>query len=438
MTTNSSFRLMATGACLVTLAACAGHSTSAGATPDVQAASAAMQSSGATGSLIDVADRLAAEGNHAAAIPLYRSLLGGSDGDRARVGLAASLNATGSPEEAMKVLRSLIDDKNASGDAWHAMGKTFLSLGQFDQALAAFTEASNRMSGDGRPRSGRGIALAALGRLDDAVESFDSAGDTLGQSNKALVLAAWDQPDEAIAILEPIVSNAEGGPRDRQNLAFAYLMAGRDKDAERMARLDLDAATVADTFGFYNAIKSLTPEERMRSLAIGAISPATDGATPGNLRLTDTEDRDAAANRLVTDPASADTVEMMPAAPAAPATPVAEKKPYQQGDIPPLLESEGWALQIAAYRTVKELIRGWDLLHAANQDILNGIEPRRSEVDFGTRDTKPSGFYYRLNAGPLKSLAEARELCNALKANGTDCWIRPPEPSEGKKPTDAE
>jgi len=416
MTTRKIFRQIATGASLIVLGATASLAQSQGGEK-----------------LIDVAERLAAEGNHAAAIPLYRSLLGSGDGDRARVGLASSLNATGSPEEAMQVLNSLINDDDASGDAWHAMGKTWLSLGHFDKALASFTEASNRLPGDGRPRSGRGIALAALGRLDDALSSFDGANDTLGTSNKALVLAAWDRPDEAIALLEPIVSGGQGGPRDRQNLAFAYLMAGRDTDAERMARLDLDAATVADTFTFYRALLSMEPVDRMRSLAIGAIAPKTTGETPANLKLTDTNARQAAAERLVSDPTPVpempEPVEAMPLPQETP-----EHKPYQQGDLPPLLESEGWALQIAAYRTIKELIRGWDILYAANKDILNGIEPRRSEVDFGTRESGPSGFYYRLNAGPLKSLAEAREMCNALMANGTECWIRPPEPSEGKKP----
>ncbi len=114
-------------------------------------------------------------------------------------------------------------------------------------------------------------------------------------------------------------------------------------------------------------------------------------------------------------------------------------EPVQQaqedpGGVPALLGPEGWALQIAAYRTKEELRPGWEKLKAKYFDIIGHLAPRRSEIDFGDRETQPNGYYYRLNAGPLTSYEEARVACEKIQEMGTDCWVRPPEIAEGDLP----
>ena len=104
-------------------------------------------------------------------------------------------------------------------------------------------------------------------------------------------------------------------------------------------------------------------------------------------------------------------------------------------EVPPLLGPEGWALQIGAYRTIKNLMRGWSILYGQSGDLLKDIPPRRSEVVLENKGGGPGGFYYRLNAGPLKTFGQARDLCAALQARGTSCWIRPPEKTEGNLPS---
>ncbi|GER06084.1 hypothetical protein JCM17843_03940 [Kordiimonadales bacterium JCM 17843] len=89
---------------------------------------------------------------------------------------------------------------------------------------------------------------------------------------------------------------------------------------------------------------------------------------------------------------------------------------------------------MAAYRTKDQLIRGQKYYWDKYRIILEPLEPRRSEVDFGERKAPPGGFFYRLNAGPLRDLQQAREVCADLKAAGAPCWIRPPEPVEGRLP----
>ncbi len=416
--------------CGLALAACA-----YGGVPQQVARAQASTAAEKPGGLQAIATEMAASGDHEAAIPLFRHLAKTTHAPDAMTGLADSLLAMGNLEAAYQLLVTMVDDpaQELSGTTYYSYGKAALALGRFDEALEGFSLARRMLPNDSRPRSGLAIALAATGNTMMAISILNNATDPSGLSNKALVLAASGQPDAAISILEPMLTSGVAKARDRQNLAMAYLLAGREDRAYQIARLDLDAASVNETFTFYRSLTSLGEAERMQALVTGTIEPEWTRAETANLSLEENDDRMLAAQRFVSKPeqlaSAAEPVQVTEAA-------IKEVTPdnYQPGDVPPLLEPEGWALQIGAYRSIDRLMRGWDILLERNIDILADIPPRRSEVDFGSREDGPSGFYYRLNAGPLKTLADARRLCDELKLRGTRCWIRPPETSEGKLP----
>ncbi len=366
-------------------------------------------------SIMARADQAMADGNATEAIALYRQALA-TGGAQARVGLGRALNAVGRYSEALSTLKS--EAALGNGAANHEIGKAYLAIGDYEAAVAAFSKAVSVSAFDASSHTGRGVALAAVGDAGGALNAFDDAlssepGHPAAYSNKALLTALIGESATAIEMLETMVRGGRAGPRDRQNLALAYLTAGRRSEARAMARLDLDAISVDETFTFYDTLFALPPEARMKALLTGVIEQGQDLSEAGNLELTDNDNRQAAAARLTALP-----------------------EPEVLPDIPPLLEPEGWAIQIAAYRKLSQLVRGWKILYGENKDILEGIEPRRSEVDFGGRGEYPDGFFFRLNAGPLATFAEAEKVCNELKARGTACWIRPPEPPEGRLPKD--
>lgn len=413
----------------ILLAAC----SYANANPQEVTAALASPAAQAPGGLISIAGDMAAKGDHAGAIPLYRHLATTTRSPQALTGLADSLLAMGNLEAAYSILSGLVSEKTLelSGPTYYSYGKAALALGNFSAALQGFSRAAELSPADPRPNSGKAIALAATGNIDGAIATLASATDPSSLSNKALVLAATGKTGVAIDILEPLLRNGSAQVRDRQNLAMAYLLNGEEERAFQVARLDLDAVSVNETFTFYRSLASLGYAERMQALVTGTIDPEWTKAQIANLSLEETANRQMAAQRMV-------AVESAPMVAEAP-KPTIEKKVtpdnYEFGDIPPLLEPEGWALQIGAYRSLKRLTAGWTILYERNIDILKDIPPRRSERDFGTRTDGPSGFYFRLNAGPLKTLAEARTLCTELRKRGTSCWIRPPETSEGKLPS---
>lgn len=426
-------RRILVGSAIFGLAACNG------ANPEIYAQYPQARQAEA-GGILAIADEMAAKGDHSAAAPLYRHEAAATGSPVAIIGLARSLAALGKYDEAENILQSLPPRGEMTGEGWYLLGKSRIALGKFDAALVALDAAATAMPGDNRVRSARGISLAALGRPGEAVAAFQNTVDVTGLSNLALIFAMTDRPDAAVNILEPLARSGKATAQGRQNLAMAYLLAGREAEARQMARLDLDPTSVDETFTFYRTLASLPVDRRMQALTTGIIAPDWTLEESGNLMLAESETRQSAAQRIAAAPVLAEAPEPVVAekAPEPEEQPVEQPEParvdvanYELKELPPLVEPYGWALQIGAYRTEKALMRGWTILYRANADILGDIPPRRSEVDFGDREGKPKGFYYRLNAGPLKSLGEARELCRELLTRGTECWVRPPEKSEG-------
>ncbi len=386
-----------------------------------------------TDSLKAVADRLATSGNHSAAIPLYRHMTNQDLTGKAHLALAESLLALGNSNEAADILIKLIGRFEPPIGTWRLLGKTWLAQGQVQQALTAYDQALQRAPNDTAIKSGRAVALASLGRSKEALQSLEGSTEPSVLSNKALILAVTGHEKQAIIILESLIKQGNASHAERQNLVLAYLIAERNTDAYNMARLDFGPENTADTLTFYRGLMQLPIAQRMQALVIGAIDPAWSMDEKANLIVQNSLDKEAAAKRLIAPKPKLDVKPQETSQKISKVQPI--RKPNADLSVmPPLLEKTGWALQIAAYRTENNLIRGMQILYRENDELLKNVPPRRSEIDFGDVGTGPKGFYYRLNAGPLKSLKRAKELCNALLDRGTKCWIRPPENSEGTLP----
>lgn len=434
-------KLMATSS-LILLTACNSISaTGFGSQPEVPLAQQKASQDLATGSgILNLARDLEERGDLAGALPLYRHLAGQGSGPGA-LGLARVLLATGSSDEALLAAKKAMDeDSSLAPQASYISGRSYLALGQYSEALSAFERANGI---DGAVR-GKGVALAALGDTRRALTAFQSDNTTAGRANAALIMALTGDTKTAVTAMEALVQGGDAGPQERQILSMAYLADQQSQKAFEIARLDLDPQAARDTLTFYRTVLALPEQQRMRAMITGTVAPGIDREEDGNLILPDRDSDKAAAERLVAaynapqpepEPVPAIVAEPEPAPePKAEPAFIPSPRPHIPDDAPALLGPEGYALQIGAYRTIERLVRGWTLLREANLDILGDIEPRRSEIDFGVRDSKPNGFYFRLNAGPLKDLAEARRLCRLLRERGTACWVRPPEVDEGELP----
>ena len=87
-------------------------------------------------------------------------------------------------------------------------------------------------------------------------------GDATLRSNYGLSLAITGPPDAAIAQLAPLASSQNATPRMRQNLAFAFAMAGDLSNALQLCRRDMDERYAQQQLAYYAQLRSLPPEVR--------------------------------------------------------------------------------------------------------------------------------------------------------------------------------
>lgn len=379
-------------------------------------------------SLLSLAMEMAAEGDHAAAIPLFRRAHNWHSSDSTPlVGLGDSLRAIGQYQEAVDVYTQALDNNAQNTQALKGLGKAYIALSRPTMAVPLLNDAVKLRPRDVEAISGLALALELQGHPAAAHEVYE---DGLGidpdnlklLNNYGLSLALHSRHDEAIEILKQAAQHRNAGSSHRQNLAMAYALSGNEVMSSRLLSIDNGPDLTDENLNYYRILASLPEEDRFDAVIRQSTSPKTDLKEVANQAYDDdSRVRKITVARLVEVPPEPEVV----------VAPEPEPVALEEENVPPLLGPQGWALQIAAYRKKSELMPGWEKLKKKYFDIIGDLEPRRSEIDFGDREGSPSGFYYRLNAGPLTSLEEANVACRKIREQGTDCWVRIPEVAEG-------
>ncbi len=381
------------------------------------------------------AERFLHQGRPAAALALYRdayALSGLGTAGEALVGIGRSLLALGRPELAEPILKRATAGGRGGWRAHYAFGQALLRMGRYRDAARAFARAAAG-GGDARARLAEAIARDAAGEPEGregprvGMTAAAAVSDPAVATNLALLHTLHDRIAPAMRIFRRLVEAERADVVARHNLALALVFAHEEDKAAQVLRIDLDAEAVDQTLRYFRRLKTLSPAARVRAL-IATTAPMSHA--PGDVAVPvvgDSPQKRALLKRLLATPA-----------PPAPPPPAPKPKPKPEPvDLPPLLDPTGWSVQIAAYRTPAQLKRGQAYYWRKYAEVLDRYQPRRSEIDYGPRKTAPRGFFYRLNVGDLHDRAEAVLLCKRLKALGAPCWVRPPEPPEGRLPAGA-
>lgn len=214
------------------------------------------------------AEEARAAGNVDNAIPLYdRALQANPQGIEAKLGLGQALLTIGAGDEAAAQFRDVLarhsDDSKARrglASALIAMGQPALAEKQIDLALQA-------NANDYHALNLLGVVLDMQGRHAEAQANY-RRGLELGpddpglHSNYGLSLAITGQPQAAIAQLVPVASSRRSTPRIRQNLAFAYAMAGDLSNSLQLCRRDMNELFAQRQLAYYAQLRSLPPDLR--------------------------------------------------------------------------------------------------------------------------------------------------------------------------------
>ncbi|MBU7578948.1 MAG: SPOR domain-containing protein [Porphyrobacter sp.] len=358
------------------------------------------------------------------------------------------------------------------------LGAAYLEAGRFQSAATSFGDALDL--GDSNPRTVLSFALAkiASGEGRAAAAVLDEYSGTLDVADLGLALALAGQPERGVHVLVNGVRSAEEAtPKLRQNLAYAYALAGNWRAARVMAAEDVPADKLDARLAQWAAMTAPEmAEARIASLL--NVTPRADSGQPqrlalGNFPASDVMVAEAAAQgdaeaelaaaapvevaKPVASPAfaaafaqpaapapepaiqtlaapsqgiryvSSPVVQQLPAtsgarrtAAAAPAAPrVAQASPQRRmaATAEPAPVQQGPAthlVQLGSYNSKIEATRGWSALQAKFPQ-LKGRQPVITEAVVGGRT------FWRVAADGFTSQS-AKSMCGTVKSAGRGCF----------------
>ncbi|MBS0526658.1 MAG: tetratricopeptide repeat protein [Proteobacteria bacterium] len=214
------------------------------------------------------ADAARVAGNMDTAIPLYdRALQANPQGSEAKLGLGQALLAIGAAEQAAAQFRDVLARHGDNSTARRGLAAALIAMGQPTLAEQQVDEALRANANDYRALNLLGVLLDMQGRHAEAQANYrrglDLMPDDPGlRSNYGLSLAITGQAQAAIGLLVPVASSRQSTPRIRQNLAFAYAMAGDLGNALQLCRRDMDEIYAQRQLAYYAQLRSLPPEMR--------------------------------------------------------------------------------------------------------------------------------------------------------------------------------
>ncbi len=166
-----------------------------------------------------------------------------------------------------------------------ALGDAYLDAGRFASAETTFTDAMDL--GEASPRAALSLALAqiAQAKYPEAVELLDIWGSEIAPADLGLAMSLAGQPERGIHLMSNAIRAGENTVKMRQNLAYAFAMAGRWREARLMAQQDLPMSEVNARLEEWAGLASADAYQRRISSLIGAPTNIQDAGQPVALAL---------------------------------------------------------------------------------------------------------------------------------------------------------
>lgn len=356
--------------------------------------------------------------------------------------------------ESAKVLEHAHRMDSGNATVLRNLGRAYVAMNDPQKAQHAYMSALEIDPGSARTLNGLAISYDMTGDYETAQQHY-RAGLALEpnnidiKNNLAYSLITSKKYTEAIAILEPLVKNPNATERQRNNLALAYGLVGRDADAKLVlggdhapAQVERNIRTYAQMRGepmqaasitavgrpsFENKNISLTEPQPTPAMAPAPVAvtemvePAPAemiGVPEGSVVIADSKPAQAPAPRPVAQahpapaapaptPAPAEPrsqpVDLAPAQPAAPATTAA------------ILPTAGGSSKIflGKFPTESAAREAWIRVWTANSATLSSL----------VASIEPNSGQMALYAVGSDNADSASAICTRLRQNGVSCGV---------------
>lgn len=192
----------------------------------------------------------------------------------------------GQVDKAIKLAEGIVAGSPREPRYRALLGQAYLRAGRFVSATSAFNDAMKL--GDNSSRTALGLALAdiAAGRSQEAVAILDDWRDAIPAADLGLALALAGETSRGVAIMSDALRAGDNTSKLRQNLAYAYALDGRWREARVMAAQDVPADQIDDRISQW--AQSSRPEDyKMRIAGMIKAPLRSDPGQPSALALSD-------------------------------------------------------------------------------------------------------------------------------------------------------
>jgi Flp pilus assembly protein TadD len=413
-------------------------------------------------------------GNASAVAPVSASAIAKAERQASKIAAKASeaLKARdGAKAVALAESAVTLDPRNADHRA--LLGQAYLLSGRFASAATSFRDALTLNPAHGRAALNLALAEIAYGRTDSAKIALEQARLFVPAADYGLALALAGDKEAAVTVLEAAARGDGATPKTRQNLALAYALAGRWKDAQVTAAQDVPPDEMLDRMTKWAQFAKPQATSDQVAWLLG-VKPVIDPGQPAQLALAPAPVAPEPVAVAAVEPVAQPVVVAPVAEPAVvagvePVAPV--EAPVETAAVAAVMEApKERAAQSIFFAEAKPkpapLIRKIDLPASKPASLLRvaavarpkarplsakpgnfvvqlGAFSSASRVEaawskYSTRTRRLSGYapvsttfrptsnatVHRLSVGGFATRNEARALCNQIKASGGACFVR--------------
>ncbi|HEY6815748.1 MAG TPA: tetratricopeptide repeat protein [Croceibacterium sp.] len=205
------------------------------------------------------------------------------------------------------------------------LGSAYLDAGRFASAATSFDDAMKLGDNSARTALSLSLALTGQGKYGEAAALLNDWEGEIATADLGLALALAAQPDRGIHLMSNAIRQGDNTPKMRQNLAYAYALAGRWREARVMTEQDVPADQVSDRIAEWAAMAQPEAWQRRVAALLDVPVGVADAGQPSQLAL-----------------ANSPSVEQLAAEASAYAAPV---QASAGGELPPLAAAEAPATE---------------------------------------------------------------------------------------------
>lgn len=346
------------------------------------------------------------------------------------------------------------------------LGRAYVQAGRFASAEAALSDAMTLGNGDVGTIVSLALVQVAQGRSDAARNLLTTHAGSVPAGDYGLAMAMAGDPQEGVRILSQAIHDPSATARTRQNLAYAYALAGRWKDARMVAGMDMEPLAANKRISDWAQIAepslapmrvaalmgvTIDPNDMGQPVALALSAPSAVAAPIEMAQADPMPVVEAQAPVQVAEAAPAPVVETAPvikaspkpvrvavrdfiiedrsgkriapksrakaqpaAAPAARMQQVAFIKPVANG-------ASNWVVQLGAYDSAGIAKEKWMQMAGGNM-MLSAFPVLTSQA------TVKGKTFHRLAISGFASRADALSACRIVQSRRGQCFVREAAP----------